>query len=174
MEDDNVKKETEVRPFLAAQRRDVLRDLVADRNELVHRNVVTVVGRGMDRGIPKLDGKAGALDGTIAVVSGGDIAAYVPICGAYPGPKIEHPKGKDTKEGKEAKDGKEGKEGKEAKDGKEDKDSSDGFKLGGSEMMDPFSRLGEAERLPFETFNTIARSFPALLKNAIARGGVIF
>jgi hypothetical protein len=182
----------EVRPFLAAQRHDILRELAADRNDTVQQRVVEVVSRGINSSGPKLDGKAGAIDGTIAVISFGDLAAYVPICGAYPGPKIEFPKskdgkedkegkeGKDSKEGKEAKDSKEGKEGKEAKDskegkeGKEDKDTSDGFKVGGSETLDPFHRFGELTDLPSETFNGIAQSFPSLLNSAIARGGAIF
>jgi len=176
----------DVRPFLSAQRHDVLRDLVVNRNALIQRRVVDTVTRGMNESIPKIDGKGGALDGTLAVVSLGDISSYVPICGAYPGPKIEHPKGKDTKEGKESKDGKEGKEGKESKDGKEgkegkeskdskeDKDHGDGFKLGGDEVQDPFSRFGEQVELPSEKFNAIARAFPTLLKTAMARGQVMF
>jgi hypothetical protein len=148
--------------------------LAADRNEAIHRSVIAVVSRGLNPAVPKVDGKGGAIDGTIAVVSAGDLGAYVPICGAYPGPKIEHPKGKDTKEGKEAKDSKEGKEGKESKDSKEDKDSSDGFKTAGSEVQDPFSRFGEVERLPTEQFNAIAKMFPVLLSSAIARGRVVF
>jgi hypothetical protein len=163
-----------VRPFLAGQRHDVLRDLAVTRHETTQRRVVELVGRAMNPDAPKIDGKASALDGTIAVVSMGDIAAYVPICGAYPGPKVEHPKGKDTKEGKEAKDSKEGKEGKESKDSKEDKDSSDGYKMGGSEVQDPFFRFGEAESLPWTSFNAILRAHPALLDTAIARGSVVF
>jgi hypothetical protein len=163
----------EVRPFLSAQRHDVLRELVADRNETVHRRVVSIISRAMDPAAAKIDGKSGALDGTPAVVSAGDISAYVPICGGYPGPKVEHPKGKDTKEGKESKEGKEGKEGKESKDSKEDKDTSDGFKSGGDEVSNPFSRFGEIV-LPVAAFNAIARSHPALLETAIARGRVVF
>lgn len=164
----------QTRPFLAAQRRDVLLELIAGRNELIQANVVRLVGRALDHSTVKLDGKAGAADGVIGVVNPGDLGAYVPICGAYPGPKVEHPKGKDTKEGKEQKDGKEGKEGKESKDGKEDKDSSDGFKTGGDEVQDPFTRFGEQVELPSEAFNAIARAFPSALQGAIARGGAVF
>jgi hypothetical protein len=202
----------EVRPFLAAQRHDVLRQLVADRNQAIHRLAIETVGRALNPDKPKIDGKGGALDGTIAVVS--DSAAFGPVgppfCFAYPGPKIEHPKGKEGKEGKEGKDSKEGKEGKESKDskegkegkeskdskegkegkegkdskegkegkeskdGKEDKDSSDGFKTGGAEVQDPFFRFGDPERLPWTTFNIIARAHPAQLENAVARGEVVF
>jgi hypothetical protein len=177
----------EIRPFLAAQRHDVLHDLAGTRNQVVQRRVMEIVSRGVDPAGAKIDGKGGALDGTIAVVSAGDIAAYVPICGAYPGPKIEHPKGKDTKEGKEQKDGKESKEGKEQKDGKESKEgkeskdskedkdgAADGGKFAGDETQDPFAHLGDAVVLPWEAFNRIAQDHPVLLEQAIARGSVMF
>lgn len=194
-----------IRPFLAAQRRDVLRGLVAGRNEAVHQSVVAVVGRALRADIPKIDGKAGGLDGSASFSFGLGDAAFVPLCGAYqPGwPPINHPKGKEEKEGKESKDGKEGKEGKESKDskegkegkeakdgkegkegkeskdgkegkeskdGKEDKDTSDGFKAGGDEVQDPFTRWGEQEAIPVESMNAIAQAFPALLQGAVKAG----
>jgi hypothetical protein len=183
-----------VRPFLAAQRRDLLQNLAQGQRESVHQGIVSTVGRAFDVDKPKLDGKAGGLDGAAAASFIGDEAAFVPLCGAYqPGwPPINHPKGKEEKEGKEqkdgkeskegkdakdgkegkegkeskegkegkegkeSKDGKEGKEGKESKDGKEDKDTSDGFKFGGDEAQDPFSRFGDPQELPWESFNAIA------------------
>jgi len=99
-----------VRPFLAGQRHDVLLQLVAGRNELIQQNIV-VVARGIDPHVPKLDGKGGAADGVIGVLNHGDIASYVPICGAYPGPKIEHPKGKEGGQGAEGLQGGQGGQG---------------------------------------------------------------
>jgi hypothetical protein len=164
----------QVRPFLSRERHDVLRELATQRGDVIHYRVAELVARAIDPETVKIDGKGGSLDGTPGVILGGGLSSYVPICGAYPGPKIEHPKGKDTKEGKEAKDSKEGKEGKEAKDSKEGKDSSDGFKAGGDEVQDPFHRLGDSERLPWEAFNAIARAHPEAVQNAIARGGAVF
>jgi len=163
-----------VRPFLAEQRHDVLRQLAVGRSDAVHYRVAETVSKALDPATVKIDGKGGALDGTPGVLSDGDLVAYVPFCGAYPGPKVEHPKGKDTKEGKEQKDSKEGKEGKESKDSKEDKDSSDGYKTGGNEVQDPFHRLGEIRVLPWEQFNAIARAHGAAVLNAIARGSAVF
>ena len=171
-----------IRPFLAAQRRDVLRGLLAGRNEAVHQAVIAVVSRAMNPEFTKIDGKAGGLDGSASFSFGlGGESALVPICGAYqPGwPPVHYPKGKEDKEGKEGKEGKEdkegkeskdGKEGKESKDGKEDKDTSDGFKGGGDEISDPFNRWGEIENIPSEDMNAIAQAFPALLQRAIQAG----
>jgi hypothetical protein len=165
----------EVRPFLAEQRHDVLVDLARRRNDVVNQHVVGIVANGMNPQKPKVDGKGGAVDGTPGVIQLGDLGAYVPICGAYPGPKIEHPKGKDTKEGKESKDSKEGKEGKESKDSKEGKDTSDGYKVGGDEVSNPFTRLGDAgDPVPWALFNEIASAYPEALQNAIARGAAPF
>ena len=164
---------TNTRPFLAEQRRDVLSELITSRNELIQRNVVALVSRGINPSAVKLDGKAGAADGVIGIANSSDFLMPVPIqCDHYePEPPPKH---KEEKDGKEMKEGKEGKEGKEAKESKEGKDTSDGFKAGGDEVQNPFTRYGDWNELPGEAFNAIARAFPEVLQAAIARGVAVF
>ena len=156
-----------VKPFLAGQRRDILRSLVATGNEAVHQSIIEKVSKAMKPEIPKIDGKAGGLDGSSSIGFGNDVAygskniddvAYVP---------------KSIKEGKDKEQSDKGKDkDKESSDkGKDkDKESSDGFKTSGDEMQNPFTRFGEVQQIPYESLNAIGQAFPDLLKSAIARG----
>jgi hypothetical protein len=120
----------DVRPFITAKNRmDILADLAREHSERVSNTVISVIERGLNPEIPKLDGKGGANDG--------GASGFWDKKDGKDG-KDKEKDGKDSKEGKEgkdgkdSKDGKEGKEGKDSKDGKESKDSKEG-KEGGKE-----------------------------------------
>jgi hypothetical protein len=97
----------------------------------------------------------------------------------------EGKEGKDTKDGakesketkdkevkdKESKDTKDGtKDTKDGKDGKEEKDDEVG-KLHGIEIdVMAFQRFGDAEQLPWDVFNEIARAHPERMRARLERG----
>jgi hypothetical protein len=160
-------------PFLAAQRRDVLGRLASEYTQGVGATVFKRIADCLDPEQTKIDGKGGALDGTLTDATDNEAMAIgPPICGAYPGPPPKAPKeSKEVKDGgKDAKDSKEG--GKDHKDSKEHKDTSDGDEENDGYDSDPFIVLGDPAELPIDSFEAVARTHPERVEIAVARGSL--
>ena len=151
-------------PFIgAAHRHDLLAQLAGTRIRAFDSAVNDAVARGIsDAGEVKLDGKNGGMDG-IAVSLGGIEVADETVYSPWQPPK--YPKGKETKEGKESKESKEGKESKDTKEA--GKETSDGGKMAGSEVFDPFSHFGEVERLNWSLMNQVAQQHTTAVRGFI-------